>query len=301
MTEPTVFEAIPATRSTFLLGEGPVWDPAGERLLWVDIENGRVHTGVLDGERLKAGEQHEFPHRVGAAAWAGDGALVVAGDRGVLVLEPDGTRREVAGLVPAGADSRLNDGKCDPAGRFVVGSMALDDREGAESLWQIDGDGHVRVLDADLSLSNGLAWSPDGSVLYSIDTTPGTVWARSYDVTTGACGPRRVLFTVTGGNADGMCTDAAGNLWIAIWGGSEVRCYTPEGEIVARVRVEGAPHTSCPAFVGPDLDLMVITTARTGLSEADLAGPAARSGLIFTARVGVSGVPVAPARIGVPS
>jgi sugar lactone lactonase YvrE len=292
MTRPTAFEAHPAAPDRYLLAEGPVWDPVGERLLWVDIERGRVHIGVLAGDRIEPGGSTSFDGRVGAAVLAADGTLLAAVERELVLLSPDGARTVLTTLLPPGAGSRLNDGGCDPAGRFVVGAMALDDRTGGESLWQVGRDGSTRVVDADLTLSNGLGWSPDGSTLYSIDTEPGIVWARPYRPGSGETGPRRELFRVTdGGSPDGMCVDAAGNLWIAVWGGGQIRCHAPSGEVLAVVDVPGAPHTSCCAFAGRDLDLLVITTARTGL-PAELPPDAAGSGLLFTARVGVTGAPV---------
>lgn len=292
MSDPTVFVAEPAGPDRFLLGEGPVWDPERERLLWVDIENGRVHSGVLDGDRIQPREVVDVGGQVGAAVWAQDGTLLVAAQRGLLTITPDGARSPFATLLPDGRESRLNDGSCDPAGRFLVGSMAMDDRTGEEYLWRVEADGAITTVDDDLTLSNGLGWSPDGTTMYSVDTAANIVWARQYDVRDGSFGARRALFAVSGGDPDGLCVDAEGNLWVAIWGGGEVRCYAPSGQVLSTVRVDRAPHTSCPAFAGPDLDLLVITTARTGLTPEELRSSAAGSGLLYTARVGVSGAPV---------
>ncbi|MFC7591981.1 SMP-30/gluconolactonase/LRE family protein [Nonomuraea antimicrobica] len=170
----------------------------------------------------------------------------------------------------------------DPAGRFLIGSLAQDDRVGQEVLARLDGT-EVTYLDADLVLSNGLAWV--GDRLYNVDTVPGTVWVRDYDPESGETGPRREAFTVTAGSPDGMCADADGNLWIANWGLGRVECRTPGGELLATVET-GARHTSCPVFAGPDLDVLVITTA-----TADLTDPGSGDGRLFTARVGVRGLP----------
>ena len=195
-------------------------------------------------------------------------------------------------LIPDAKVSRLNDGKCDPAGRFLVGSMALDDRTGEEVLLSIGHTGSITVLDGDLTLSNGLGWSPDATVLYSTDTIPGVIWSRAYDVDTGTVGPRREFLHITDGSPDGLCLDTDGNLWIAIWGAGEVRCYSPTATHLATVAV-AAPNTSSVAFVGPGLDTLLITTASEQLSEPQSA-EYPDSGRLFTCGVGATGLPVAP-------
>ena len=283
-----------ATAQRHLLGEGPLWDPIRRRVLWVDVDRGEVHTGTLTGDTIEAGEVLTFPETVGAVVCAADGTLLVAGRRRLITVLPSGERVPGVQLLPDDVDSRLNDGGCDPAGRFVVGSMSLDGRAGGELLWRIGDDGAVETIDSDLTLSNGLAWSPEGQTMYSIDTTPGLLWARSFDPDTGALGPRHTPFPPFVGDGDdgpdGMCVDAAGNLWIAVWGAGQVRCYSPGGEVLAVVDVD-APHTSSVAFVGPDLDLLLITTASGDLTP-ELLARHPNSGHLFTARVETSGVPV---------
>lgn len=117
----------------------------------------------------------------------------------VLGVDTNGRRSPVARLVDTDTDSRLNDGACDPTGRLLVGSMALDGREGEESLYRRGDDGRVTVVDDDLTLSNGLTWSPDGTVLYSVDSTPGIVYARPYNATSGAWGERVAVLRVDDG------------------------------------------------------------------------------------------------------
>ncbi|OHV43480.1 SMP-30/gluconolactonase/LRE family protein [Pseudofrankia sp. BMG5.36] len=281
--------ALPASAETYQLGEGPVWDAARERLLWVDIVAGTVLAGRLDpaAGTVEVTGRHTFDETVGAVAVAAAGDLVVAERAVVTRLDVTGERTELARVLPAGVGSRLNDGAVDPAGRFLVGSLAQDARRGGEVLVRLDDDRCV-VLDRDLYLSNGLAWSPGGDRFYSIDTDPGTVWVRDYDPATGAVGRRQESFTVADGSPDGMCVDASGNLWIAVWGRGRVECRTPAGRVLATVEV-AAPHTSSVAFAGPDLDLLVITTARQDLTREDLAEHP-DSGRLFTARVGARGL-----------
>jgi sugar lactone lactonase YvrE len=280
VSEPSV---LVASERAYGLAEGPLWDGARERLLWVDINAGEVHAGSLrDGLIADAAPLVGFDETVGAVVCAQGGQLLVAGARSVFTPgDPSGA----TSLFDAGKNSRLNDGACDPAGRFLVGSMALDDREGEECLYRIELDGSVTIVDQDLTLSNGLAWSPEGTVLYSVDTTPGIVYARAYDAESGACGERTVALRIKDGSPDGMCIDADGNLWIAIWGAGQVRCYTPGGELVATVEVP-APHVTSVAFIGPQLDTLFITSAHEDESQ--------NAGHLFTARVGARGTPTTP-------
>jgi sugar lactone lactonase YvrE len=145
------------------------------------------------------------------------------------------------------------------------------------------------VIDDDLGLSNGVAWSPDGDVLYTVDTTAKTVWSRPYDTASGRWGEREAAFGVSDGSPDGLCVDAEANLWVAVWGRGEVRRYSPRGDLLAVVRVP-APHTSSMAFVGSDRDRLLITTARDDLSPGDLAAYP-DSGRLFLADVETTGLP----------
>jgi len=288
-----VFGATVASDGEYELGEGPVWDEPRERVLWVDINGGAVHTGHLEGGLITPERHLRFDETVGTVVCSRDGQLLVAGARRVFHVDEHSRCTVHAELVPETKHSRLNDGACDPAGRFLVGSMAQDARRGEECLYRLEADRTVTVIDTDLTISNGIGWSPDGTVMYSTDTAPGVVWARSYEPVTGACGPRRELIRLDqGGWPDGLCVDADGNLWVAIWGAGEVRCYTPAGERLATVSLP-APHTTSAAFVGPERNTLLITTATDQLSAAQLdAFPL--SGRLFTARVGAVGLAVAP-------
>lgn len=282
------FEAQRATDERYRLAEGPVWDPAEQRVLWVDIPAGNVHTGELRGDRVVPTAAHHVDVTVGAVAVAPDGGLLVAGHRAVHLLSGDGATTEIARLIPEGEQRRLNDGKCDPAGRFLVGTLALSD-EVRESLYQLDPDRGVTVIDDDLQMSNGLAWSPDGRTLYSVDTTPGVLWARPYDPDSGRCGERREAFRVTDGSPDGICTDTDGNLWVAVWGTGEVRHLTPGGELLGVV-VVAAPYPSCVTFAGPALDTLLISTAIDDLTPEQIAAHPG-SGALFLAEVDARGLP----------
>ena len=281
---------MPASDERYGLAEGPLWDGDRNRLLWVDINAGDVHGGALSARRVVHESVMHLDATVGAVVSSAEGELLVAGARRLYYVSPEGAVSPGPRVLTDGVDSRLNDGGCDPAGRFLVGSLALDDRASAEVLVRVDADGQVAVLDDDLGMSNGLAFSRRGDELYSVDTAPGIVWIRDYDAATGAAGRRRELLRLEGEQPDGLCVDASGNLWIAMWGRGQVRCYSPAGEHLAVVEV-AAPNTTSAAFVGGSLDMLLITTASEQLSESQRARYP-DSGRLFTAEVGVSGLPV---------
>ncbi len=281
-----------ATADVFALAEGPVWDPPRRRLLWVDIEAGTVHEGRLDGDRIVRTASHRIDRTVGAVVCSRAGDLLVAAAKALVVVTVTGGRLAGPAILPPDSSRRLNDGKCDPAGAFLVGSMSLDGGRGREVLVRVERDGVVTVLDEDLTLSNGLAWSPDGGRMYSIDSGPGTVWVRSYDATSGAVGPRRELLSIRDGTPDGMCVDVEGHLWIAVWGAGQVRRYTPDGILAGIIDVP-APRTSSVTFVGDDHDLLLITTASADLTS-DQVARYPDSGRLFLARVGTTGLPATP-------
>lgn len=283
------FTAVVASTDAYDLGEGPVWDAERQRVLWVDVNVGHVHVGSFDGGRVRPFERLAFDETVGAVVCSPAGDLLVAGARRVYYMDPNGGRRSGVKIIPDGKASRCNDGGCDPAGRFLVGTLATDGTRGDEVLVRIEDD-TATVIDDDLTLSNGLAWSPDGRLMYSIDTTPGVVWSRSYGPD-GLVGPRTAFLRISdGGFPDGLCADIDGNLWIAIWGGGQVRCFSPTGGHIATVEVP-APHTSSVAFIGPGLDRLLITTALENLSTKQLARYP-ESGRLFTAQVGTVGLTV---------
>ena len=274
--------ATPAGSDAYVLGEGPLWDRDRNRLLWVDIMGGEVLAGRLDtatGTIAVTGTWSFGDDLACAVAVAESGDLLVATRDRLVAVRGDG-EREV--LATAKIDNgRFNDGGVDPQGRYLIGSMALDDRQGTQQLLRLEPAGGWTVLDDDLTLSNGLAWV--GDRLYSIDSVPGVVHVRDYPG-----GERREVMRLDE-TPDGMCADADGNLWIAIHDGGRIECRSPGGDLLAVVDVPVPQPTSC-AFAGPDLDVLVITTATEGLSPDDLARHP-DAGHLFTARVGVRGAP----------
>ena len=187
---------------------------------------------------------------------------------------------------------RFNDGKCDPAGRFWVGTFDLAQRPHAGTLYRLDPDGRLHVMLRGITNSNGIAWSRDRATMYYIDTPTRTVQAFDYDNATGALARGRVVvrFAAGAGWPDGMTLDAAGHLWVALWGGGAVHCHDPGTGALLQIVAVPAPFTSSCAFGGPQLRTLYITSARGGLSE-EQARAFPLSGDVFAAEPGASGVP----------
>lgn len=258
------------------LGEGPVWDARSAELLWVDILAGVVHRfdPVTGGDRA-----FNTGGYVGAVVPRASGGYALAVAAGFAVASEDG---EVAPLVAVGHDEavRMNDGACDSAGRFWAGSMRLDEAPAGGCLYRLDAGHRVERICEGVTISNGVAWSPDDTLLYYVDTPTGTIDVFDFDPETGVAGGRRVLTRVDG-YPDGLVVDAEGCLWAAFWGGGQVRRYSPQGELAEVIDVPAA-HTTKAAFGGPDLRDLYITTAAGGEPHA---------GGLFVARPGVAGLP----------
>jgi sugar lactone lactonase YvrE len=261
--------------------EGPVWSERWGGLRWVDMLAGDVLTLRPDG-----GVDRRHVGTVAAVVRPRRGGGAVLGiERGFALEDPDGTLRP---LEPLWSDEsvRMNEGGCDPDGRFYCGSMAYDQRPGAGSLYRLDPDGSVHVVLPDVTISNGLEWSPDGSLAYYDDTPNGQVEVFDYDSERGLTG-RRPFATPGVGNPDGLTVDAEGGVWVALFGGSAVHHYTPDGTLDGVVELPTAQVTAC-TFGGPDLDRLYITTSAENLPP----GSDPLAGALFAADVGVRGMPV---------
>jgi len=267
-----------------LLGEGPLWDAAEGDIVWVDIEAALVHRTSLAVADLRTSTIGE---PVGSLAATDECGLVGATPSGVRRLDLPGAPH-AARFPESRLGLRANDGKAAPGGRFVVGTMGVGEpRPGAGALWSF-GEGPPQVLVAGTTISNGLAWSADGAVMYFIDTPTQQVVAFDHDPATGAvCSPRpEVQVASEVGAPDGMCIDDEGGLWVALWGGGAVHRYV-DGVLDAVVEVP-TPLVTCPAFVGDDLSLLAVTTASRGLDGADAVG----AGHLYVVDPGVRGAPV---------
>jgi sugar lactone lactonase YvrE len=264
-------------------GEGPVWVARDTSLYWVDMLAGDVLQ--LDGEGQVS------RHHVGSVAAAlrprADGGLVVAVERGFALVEPDWTMRELPEAF-ADVSVRMNDGGCDPQGRFYCGTMAYDAAPGAGTLFRLDPDESVHVVLDGVTVSNGLAWSPDGATVYYVDSDTQRIDAFDFDAGSGAFQNRRTVVQIDPdlGSPDGLTVDGEGGLWVALWDGAAVHRYSPDGRLAEVIELP-TPRVSACTFGGERLDQLFITT-----SALNLNGSHELAGAVFRAEPGVAGLPV---------
>jgi len=274
-----------------LLGEGALWDTEDRRLYWVDIKGRAVH----QFDPATGRDRHwPAPEPVGSLARREAGGLVVALASGIHFMDLDsGTFLPVATPERDRAENRLNDGKPDRRGRFWVGSMHDPETKPSGALYRLDHDGSCHRMIDGVVISNTLCWSPDGRTMYHADTPRRTVWAWDSDPERGEIANRRVFVTLSGdeGNPDGATVDAEGFVWLAHWDGWQLTRHDPAGrtERVVRLPVQ---RPTCPAFGGPDLDVLYVTSASIGLPPEALAAQPCAGGLLAL-DPGVQGVPEA--------
>ncbi|WP_433798455.1 SMP-30/gluconolactonase/LRE family protein [Actinomycetospora sp. CA-084318] len=268
-------------------GEGPVWHPSFAGVRWVDM---------LAGDVLELGEGGSVSRRrVGTVAAAfrprRGGGTVLADERGFVLLDDSLARERDLGALWDDPGVRMNEGGCDPSGAFWCGSMAYDERPGGGTLYRLGPDLVAEPALHGVTISNGLAFTPDGRLAYYVDTPTGRVDAVDVDPEAGAAGlhDRRPAVVVTDapGWPDGIALDAEGALWVALWGGGAVHRYTPDGVLDTVVEVPVSRVTAC-TFAGPCLDRLVITTSRQGAAD-----PEPLAGALFAVDPGVAGRPVA--------
>ncbi|MET9361244.1 SMP-30/gluconolactonase/LRE family protein [Streptomyces sp. NPDC006632] len=276
------------------LGEGPTWDPAAGRLIWVDILSSRIHTyDPATGRRtVMATEQH-----VGAAKPRAAGGLVVNLRDGVALYGPDGITDGRPGegfrwlrRAPV-TGRRANDAAVAPDGALWAGTMRYDEAPGGATLTRFAPDGSATEILGDVSVSNGIGWSPDGRLMYYIDTPARTVDVFDFDGRLAHNRREFVAVEAAAGFPDGLTVDAEGGVWVALWDGGAVRRYAADGTLDQVVEVPVRRPTAC-AFGGPGLTDLYITSARAGLaaphplSGSLLVVPGAGRGLPGTAFAG---------------
>ncbi len=290
-----------AVRARDLIGEGPAWDERGQRLLWVDQERGLVHEARAEGAGWAETRRWALERRLAAVVPRARGGMIVAGGDEVFALADDGGEARIARLDIDRARARINDAKCDPQGRLWAATLTTDFAHGASALYRIDPGGHVELMLDGITIGNGLEWSPDGELLYFVDSLTLSIDRFRFD---GRCGTlsgrsRLVTFARGDGAPNGLTVDRDGNLWAAATGAGEVRCLTPDGRIIRRVSIATPGATSC-AFGGPDgSDLFITSLGRRmpevarsiGLTEAMMTNEGPSAGSLFVCRPGVRGRP----------
>lgn len=291
-----VTEPVAATTEQTVLGEGARWDARRDELLRVDIAAGRVFRDRIDDDgRLALVRGYTLPGTVGALApIQNDEGWLVAAGQGFGHLARNGAFQPLVDVAPAG--SRMNDGACDPQGRFWAGTLAHDHRPGGGALYRLARNGETELVLAGLTIANGIDWSPDGNTMYLADSGPRTVHAFRFDGRSGTLYDQRVLINVPAevGSPDGLTVDARGDLWVAIYDGGCVQRYSPDGALLQTLRVPTKQCTSC-AFGGAGLHRLYVTTATEGWSdERRRAEPAA--GLVYLFNTDATGRPAASFR-----
>jgi sugar lactone lactonase YvrE len=271
-----------AVRARDAVGEGPFWDPGRRVLLRVDIRGEQVIEWAADTgteTRTDAGGP------VSLVVPDDRGGRIVAGGSSVARWAPDGSRTPICRLDPDTPSTTANDGKCDQRGRLWIGTW---DRDGGAlaTLSVVDLDGSVRLAESGLSASNGIAWNADSTALYLFDTPRRTVWRYDFDLDEGALGAREVFARIPDddGLPDGLATDQAGGVWVALFSGGAVHRYGADGTRTDVVPMPVTYPTSL-AFGGDDLRTLFVTSSSAHLDEP-------LAGSVFAFRPDVPGVPV---------
>ena len=270
------------------LGEGPCWDDRLETLLRVDIARGLVH-GWNPATGAAWSRRHDGEVSAAVPRVAGRGWLVAAGHR---LLIDDGDRIDVLGSTEEDLpDNRFNDCKCDPQGRLWAGTMSKTRSPGTGALYRLEPGADLQRVVSGTTISNGLGWSPAGDRMYFIDSTTQRVDVFDFDGRTGAIANRRTFAEIDRGDGlpDGLTVDAAGGVWVCLFGGAALRRYDQSGALDAVVALPVTNPTS-PAFGGSGLRTLYVTSARHRLSDAQLAAEPL-AGAVLALEPGVTGLP----------
>jgi len=272
-----------------ILGESPLWCEREQKLYWVDSRAPAFHVYEHDSG---AHQVHALPEVAGSICLREDGGLLVAMQTGIYALSPNGELGHcIARAEPNHPDNRFNDGRCDRAGRFIVGTMNDKARITTGVLWRLDADGSLNALDDDIIVPNSLAFTPDNKAMYFADTYKHTIHRYAYDIDKGTVSDKTLFADLDGatGRPDGSAMDSDGCLWNAEYAGGRVVRYTPDGKIDQVIELPVSQPTCC-AFGGARFDELYITTASQRLSDEQLAAEPL-AGAVFVCRPGATGLP----------
>ncbi|MTI19209.1 SMP-30/gluconolactonase/LRE family protein [Rhodobacteraceae bacterium RKSG542] len=282
-------------RGSYQLAESAVWDEKSGTLYFANILGCEIHAVAWESG---VHESWKFEKTVGSFGLCKDGRLVVALHDEVILFNPETEERTVLCRIEADDPrTRLNDGKVGPDGAFWVGTMCdSSPRQDIGALYRVAPDGTVTTIQTGVRVSNGLGWTQDGKTMFHSDSTDAWVVKYDFDPATGAATNRRVYLQLdnTLGRPDGACVDADGNYWSAGVSAGNVNCFSPEGELMTSYEMP-VPRPTMPCFAGPDMDTLVVTSLRDGLSEEQLE-EAPLSGDILAFKPGFKGF--APFRFG---
>lgn len=272
------------TEPLALHGEGPCWLARTGELAWVDMLAGRVLATSLAGGSTRAISVASPVAAIVRPRAAG--GLVVATETGVVLLNDDGGEATPLCEIVGAGGVRMNDGGCDPQGRFWCGTMAYDAHDGGGALYRVEADGSWATTLEGVTISNGLGWSPDGATAFYVDSMARGIDAFAFDGASGELGERRRLVDIdeSTGLPDGLAVDAEGGVWLALWDGGAVHRYAPDGSLDAVVPLPCSRVTAC-AFGGDDLNELYITTSRLELPE----GSEPLAGALFRCEPGIRG------------
>lgn len=281
------------------LGEGVLWRVSDRSVWWTDIQARRLHRLAWPSLAL---ETYTTPERLGSFGFVAgrDDLLIAAFESGFAVYAPESGHvtwlYRPAGLGPG---VRLNDGRTDPQGRFWAGSMMERPVEEGEqpggALYRLSAEGQAEAMLRGIRISNGLCWSAEGDRIYFADSPLGEIRSAPFDANSGTFGEFETFARFKGEAPDGAVTDAEGCVWTALWGGGRVARISPAGEEIASVEID-APQPTCPAFGGPDANLLFVVSARDGLTAEQLKAQPL-SGALFVFETDVCGWPQASVRL----
>jgi len=271
------------------IGENPVWSIEEQSLYWLDTTHRAIHRF---NPKSQVNRTWTMPDLVCSFALREDGGLIVALSAGVFLVDLETMSiNTIAEEVTDKTQTRLNDGRCDRSGRFWVGAMDLDKHRKIASLFRVDLDHSIHRIVDELIVSNGLAWSPDGSTMYHSDSRQNVIWAYDYDREAGLPSNRRVFASTRPdeGLPDGAAVDEEGFYWSAGVRGGRLTRYAPDGRIDRVIKLPISLPSMC-AFGGENLDILYVTSAREFLSESELLKEPLAGG-IFAVDVDVKGLP----------
>ena len=250
------------------LGEGALWHPTRQQFFWFDILGQKLMTRDATGPR-----DWPFDQIVSAAGWISQDEVLIAGERSLFRLNlTQATQTHIADLEADMPQNRSNDGRADRQGGFWIGTMGKKAEKGAGAIYRFH-KGAVRKLFDRISIPNAISFTPDGKTAYFADSMQRQVLRVALDAEGWPLGTPEVFLTLPDGGPepDGAVVDAAGVLWIAEWGAGRVSAFAPDGALLRHVDLDHAPQSTCPAFGGPDLTTLFVTSATQGLSATALA------------------------------